>query len=394
MRVAFVPTACFELKAHRLLARVTAMRQDEAVNFRAKARGAVARVTGVDVVDAASSTSLIPAIAGELARIESRLAALDTRLSTMASSLAPGGVAGTPGEGRSAAVAPRLGGLGYNKVCNLEDFGQPEVRDLIRNVFSFDIPRFGADFPAGFEYRKHWEVAMAVHTLADCGLLNPAAQVLGVGAGNEPTIFWLTNHVGRVYATDLYLDPGIWEQSANTSMLVSPGRHWPALWNPRRLVVQHMNALDLLYEDESFDAIFSSSSIEHFGTHEDVQKAAGEMFRVLKPGGVLSLSTEFRLDGPSPGFPGVLLFDPGELQKWLIGDLDWVPLTPLDFSVSAATRETEHDFATYIADHQTHAGEDGSIIIDRLRWSVYPHVVLRYGPYAWTSVHVGLRRNG
>src|SRR5204862_4394011 len=107
---------------------------------------------------------------------------------------------------------------------------------------------------------------------------------------------------------DLYLEPGDWEQTAATSMLIDPGRHAVIPWNPRRLVVQHMDARELRYEDESFDGIFSSSSIEHFGDHADVERAVSEMFRVLKPGGVLSLSTEFRLAGDGPGLPNVLLF--------------------------------------------------------------------------------------
>ena len=85
------------------------------------------------------------------------------------------------------------------------------------------------------------------------------AEVLGVGAGNEATCFVLTREVRRVFATDLYLAEG-WEESANSSMLTDPQRHWPDDWNERRLVVQHMNALDLQYEDRSMDAVFSSSS--------------------------------------------------------------------------------------------------------------------------------------
>src|SRR3546814_19579580 len=92
-------------------------------------------------------------------------------------------------------------------------------------------------------------------------------------------------------------------------MLTEPGSAWEGEWNPRRLVVQHMDALDLRYEDDSFDAIFSSSSIEHFGTHADVARSIRQAHRVLKPGGVLSLSTELRIAGPVPGPPAILQFD-------------------------------------------------------------------------------------
>ena len=91
-------------------------------------------------------------------------------------------------------------------------------------------------------------------------------------------------------------------------MLTDPDLHWPFEWNPRRLVVQHMDALDLRYEDESFDGVFSGSSIEHFGGHAEAERSMDEMFRVLRPGGICAIATEFRLAGPSPGLPGCLLF--------------------------------------------------------------------------------------
>ena len=204
--------------------------------------------------------------------------------------------------------------LNYNKLCELEDFAHPGLRARMREFDPGAFERWPA-FPSGREHRKHWEVAMTARTLMDFGVLGEGAEVLGVGAGDEATIFWLTSRVKRVFATDLYLDPGTWEKEASASMLVAPERHAPCPWDPRRLVVQHMNALDLRYEDESFDAVFSSSSIEHFGTHDDVRRSAEEMCRVLKPGGIASVSTEFRIDGPPPGLPGALLFSAGELER-------------------------------------------------------------------------------
>ena len=61
------------------------------------------------------------------------------------------------------------------------------------------------------------------------------------GAGNEPTLFWLTNHVRRVFATDLYLADGLGGVGEHAHAASIPG-HWPSPWEPRRLVVQHMDA--------------------------------------------------------------------------------------------------------------------------------------------------------
>jgi SAM-dependent methyltransferase len=293
---------------------------------------------------------------------------------------------------RRLARRPGATRLGYNRLCHREDFDTPALRRVIRDVFPHEIARFGPDFPSGREYRKYWEVAMAVRTLADFGALHDRSRVLGVGAGNEPTIFALTNRVGRVFATDLYLQGGDWRESAHASMLVEPGRHWPSPWNPRRLVVQHMNGLDLQYEDASFDAIFSSSSIEHFGTAADVRRAVAELHRVLKPGGILSLSTEFRLAGPPPGLPGALLFDEADVRSILIGGLAWDPVDPADFTLSDATLGTAVPFGEALEDVSRHVETHGCLVFHRLDWRRYPHIVLREGEWLWTSLHLALRK--
>lgn len=280
------------------------------------------------------------------------------------------------------------GALPLAKLCEVEDFAHPDVRDVVREVFPHEVVRLGSAFPVGREYRKHWEVAMAVRALRARGLLDGRAQVLGVGAGNEPTLFWLTGQVGRVFATDLYLQPGAWQASAPPSMLVDPGVEWPGPWNPRRLVVQHMDARALRYEDGSFDAVFSSSSFEHFGTRDDVRAAVREAHRVLRPGGVLSVATEFRLAGPPEGLPGILLFDRDDMERLFAGAAPWSWVAPLDTRMSQASLDAACDFEGAAADVRAHVAEHGGIRYHLLEWSVYPHVVLRHGPYTWTSVHV------
>lgn len=276
-------------------------------------------------------------------------------------------------------------------MCDIHDFSNPELVEWIRRIFPHDAARFGPRFPRGVEYRKHWEVAMTARGLEAGGALRPDAELLGVGAGNEPTIFWLTTMAHRVFATDLYMAPG-WEESANSSMLTDPGLHWSGSWNARRLVVQHMDALDLHYEDGSFDGIFSSSSIEHFGGHEDVRRAVDEMHRVLRPGGTLALATELRLAGPSPGMAGTQLFSAAELLELVVGDRDWELIDQLQADVCATTSAGATSFSAALADLAAHVAEHGRLDYETLRWSRYPHVVLEHGAHRWTSVHLCLRR--
>jgi len=264
--------------------------------------------------------------------------------------------------------------LPYCKLCEHEDFNHPELWPFLQEVFA-DRFRDVAAFPAREEHRKLWEIAMAARTLTELGAVHDDAEILGVGAGHEATIYWLTTRVRRVFATDLYLEPGSWESDASPAMLVDPGQSAPSHWNPRRLAVQHMNALELRYEDASFEGVFSSSAIEHFGGHEEVLRAAREMHRVLKPGGVAAISTEFRLRGPSPGLPGVLLLDEDELRSLVVGAANWQLASELSLETSTRTLATELDHSGVLA------GD-----------APLPHIVLAHGDYAWTSVHLALRK--
>lgn len=282
--------------------------------------------------------------------------------------------------------------LSHCKLCDLADFAHPDLLAVLGRVFPHEQERFGASFPRRAEYRKHWEVAMAVRAFEAGGVLRPDAEVLGVGAGGEPTIFHLTNHVRRVFATDLYLGEGGWKDQAPPLMMSDPGRFWPGPWRPRRLVVQHMNALTLLYDDATLDGVFSSSSLEHFGTPADIRRAVAEMNRVLRPGGVMSVSTEFKLSGPGAGLPGVHLFTAAELTDWIVNAGDWEQLSPLDLTLPPARLTEAVNFAEACQDVEKHCRAHGGLYFHKLDWRQYPHLVLAHDGYLWTSVHLALRK--
>jgi SAM-dependent methyltransferase len=273
-------------------------------------------------------------------------------------------------------LAPGARVLGYNKLCELEDFADDTLRRYMRAIFVREGGRL-APYERAREHRKYWEVAQAARALVDFGAVHAHADILGVAAGVEETIFWVTNHARRVYAIDRYLDAGDWEAEAPRSMLTTPGEHARCDWNERRLVVQHMDARELHYEDATFDGIFCTSSVEHFGDEQDVRQALAEMWRVLKPGGIVTLSTEFRLRGPPPGMPGTLLFDAAELEEIVVRPLPWSPVEPLDLSVS------ERTLRTVVSLSAVHAGTA----------PLYPHIVLEDGEFLFTSVQLVLRKD-
>jgi len=254
-----------------------------------------------------------------------------------------------------------------NKLCDVADFPA-----LLRYMAAVRAP-----YVPGREQRKQWEVAMALETFET--LLGPeAVKALGVGAGLEPTTFWLTNRCEQVHAVDLYATSTEWSHTASQLMLINPAAAFQLFpWNPRRLIVQHMDGRSLRYEDGTFDFVYSSSSIEHFGERRDVLQAMSEIGRVLKPGGVVSLSTEYKIAGEGRGFHNVLLFDADDLHAMveasglqLSSSLD---LTPGSSPVRSFSRAIQDIQAT------------GSI-------QEFPHVNLEFDGMVWTSVHLALRK--
>lgn len=268
--------------------------------------------------------------------------------------------------------------LPYNKACSLEDFADPEMVAVLREVYAHET---SPGYPAGAERRKHWEVAMSVRALRDFGALRPDAELLGVGAGTEITVFYLTHHARRVIATDLYLAPGEWEREAHPLMMVAPERLAPIPFERDRLIVQHMDGRWLRFPDNSFDGIFSSGSIEHFGDFEDIAASAYEMGRVLKPGGVLTLATELLLQGPpgSVGWPGVVLFSAEALRRQIIEASGLKPVDEPDLEVSERTLATGRPLLEMI-----HGIEKGR--------EVLPLVVLTHEGQVFGSVHLTLRK--
>jgi len=254
-----------------------------------------------------------------------------------------------------------------NKLCDIADF--PVLARHMAAVHDPHVP--------GKEQRKQWEVAMALATFEAMSPPGPL-RALGVGAGRERTTFWLTRCCEQVHATDLYATSTEWSHTAPRLMLIAPAAAFRDFsWNPRRLIVQHMDGRDLRYEDETFDFVYSSSSIEHFGETRDVLTAMREIGRVLKPGGVASLSTEYKIAGEGRGFHNVLLFDEDDLRAMveasglqLAGRLDLTPGSSPVVSFARAIEDIE---------------KTGAI-------AEFPHINLEFDGMVWTSVHLALKK--
>jgi ubiquinone/menaquinone biosynthesis C-methylase UbiE len=266
-----------------------------------------------------------------------------------------------------------------NKVCELEDFGNPEIHTTIQELEPEHV-RINAAYPTGFEHRKAWEYAQLMNGARRLGAIHPQSFVLSVAAGHERPIFALTNEVRLVFATDIYGTGEFSGRESTATMLVNPDAFAPFPYNRNRLVVQYMNAMDLRYEDDTFDLIFSLSSIEHFGGFDGSRRALEQMHRVCKPGGLVMFTTECVVNEvPAPTLPNLDLFSPALVEQLANSVPGLALVEPMRFHVSKATRRTVLNFEQVVRD--LHSGR-----------IVHPHIVLEIEGCHFTSVSVFLRK--
>jgi SAM-dependent methyltransferase len=149
-------------------------------------------------------------------------------------------------------------------------------------------------------HRKGYEFTQLLYGLTRLGCLRDDARIVSVGAGHEAVLYWLANRVGLVIGTDMY--EGLWQshgaREGDESVLSDARQFAPFPYREDRLLFLKMDGCRLGFRDATFDVAYSLSSIEHFGGVPGARQAIDEMARVVKPGGVLALATEYLIEGP------------------------------------------------------------------------------------------------
>lgn len=280
----------------------------------------------------------------------------------------------------------------YAKLCDRPDFDDPALVAAMREVQP-------EPDPATHIERKAWEMGMLALFLEETGKLDDSSEVLAVGAGTEPILYWLANRVGRVVATDIYGEGSFAGREATASMIDDPSRYAPFAYREDRLEAKWMDARRLDFEDESFDAVYSLSSIEHFGSPADIAQSAREIGRVLRPGGHAFIVTECFArrdprDAAPVGFAVRLLslgrrrplatprrrdalddvFTPRELRKRIAEPSGLQLMQPLDLRLSSASW---HNVARYAP---------GTCNVVTPSGNFYPHILLTVRSSVFTSV--------
>jgi ubiquinone/menaquinone biosynthesis C-methylase UbiE len=104
-----------------------------------------------------------------------------------------------------------------------------------------------------------------------CKLLHPDQTILDIACGYGYGTFLMSNHGCKVIGADI--DADAVAQAKN-------------IWRNCEFI--HADALNLPFEDATFDAVVTFETIEHV---EDEERFLSEMKRVLKPGGLFICST-------------------------------------------------------------------------------------------------------
>lgn len=283
------------------------------------------------------------------------------------------------------------------KLCDVADFDDPALCAAVGEIEATPPARALAE-------RKQWERGMLALALSQTGALTPRSTVLAIGAGSEPVVFWLANRAAKVTATDVYGEGKFAGVEAAESMLRNPADFAPIEFPRDRLVVRHMDARRLEFPDESFDIAYSLSSIEHFGSPEQIAGSAAEMGRVLKPRGTAVVVTEClvhlavgdrapiefairlgtlgrkrRLATPRRRMALGEAFTPRELDRWIVRPSGLRLVQPLDLGLSP-----------YAWDNLTTVHPGGRL--STATGQLHPHALLRIHRSVFTSVCLVLQK--
>lgn len=210
------------------------------------------------------------------------------------------------------------------ELANPAKWDNPEWIEVLRSLLVLPDHKLSM-------HRKTYEITQMVWGLRRLGHLRKDASIVSVGAGHESVLYWLANHVGRVVATDMY--GGVWQsqcaREGEEDVIKRPEEYAPFPYRADRLAFLKMDGRRLGFGDATFDVAYSLSSIEHFGGIEGAAQAVDEMARVVKPGGMIVVATEYLIDGPQAedafpaadihrlaSRPGLELVEPIDEEVW------------------------------------------------------------------------------
>jgi len=190
-----------------------------------------------------------------------------------------------------------------------------ECDATLRGYDAFVRARVGENYPYPLRMRD-WELWQVLQRLPAPGARG--GTVLDTGAFNTYLGLWLAERYERVVVSDVYgarLRKGVLRA---LGLLPRKPNEAP-FWSWRRAMLRAAPGLDIRavdltampYADGSLDTIVSISVIEHIPA---IERALAEMYRCLKPGGRLLITTDCDREGKRYA-DGVRYFTLAELER-------------------------------------------------------------------------------
>jgi len=213
----------------------------------------------------------------------------------------------------------------FNKLADITDWQQPSFQQVAEKLQRAQMRKS----------RKNWEFIQVYQGLQALGLLNGQSRALGLGVGHEPLIYAFCNTCEAVVATDLY-GSSTWAAAEMETEKVYKLN--PFEYERDRLTVRHMDMTAIDYPDDSFDFVWSCCAIEHLNNFQDLHRLYQEIHRVLRPGGIAALTTEFKVAGDSGYEPNMLYTDRLWVEHWLTNETPLVQglelVEPIDWAIA------------------------------------------------------------
>jgi len=254
-----------------------------------------------------------------------------------------------------------------NELCNTDKWDNPDWLKTHMELEKYSIDKHCFNEDKEFAYRKGWEWTQFIYGINQLGFIKDNAKALCVGAGHEPTLYYLADRIGEVVATDLYGNEA-WEgNEATNSVFTNPEKFCPIDYRKNKLSFKNMDGTRLEFPDNSFDIVWSLSSIEHFGSHENAQKSVQEMARVVKPKGIVVVATEFiinNIEETHPEYFTKALFE----QHVIYGDSTLKLIEPMNYDLPKEK---------YLKN---------PILLPQDIHRIKNHIILSDGRFNWTSI--------
>jgi SAM-dependent methyltransferase len=166
-----------------------------------------------------------------------------------------------------------------NKVCDFQDLHRLERRAIAARLLATKQVLDATGLPYSSDMQDHWMRLWEYSLATLISRVDRRMKVLEAGGTGTVFSYMLAAEGCRVTTVDI-LEEKVCDARAMCERLSLPMRH------------EVMDIADLSFADEEFDAVFSICVLEHIAGDRQ-QQAVQHLARVLKPGGMLSLTFDY-----------------------------------------------------------------------------------------------------